>query len=68
MCVVTFGGFWLSLLAIKNLDVATANTLIATEPVFVLPLAAVFLRQKITGRAVAGTSVAVVGIILLCLP
>jgi drug/metabolite transporter (DMT)-like permease len=68
VCVVTFGGFWLSLLAIKNLDVATANTLIATEPVFVLPLAAVFLRQKITGRAVAGTSVAVVGIILLCLP
>ena len=68
VCVVTFGGFWLSLLAIKNLDVATANTLIATEPVFVLPLAAVFLRQKITGRAVAGTLVAVVGIILLCLP
>jgi len=68
VCVVTFGGFWLSLLAIKNLDVATANTLIATEPVFVLPLAAVFLRQKITGRAVAGTLVAVVGIILLCFP
>jgi drug/metabolite transporter (DMT)-like permease len=66
-CVVTFGGFWLSLLAIKNLDVSLANTLIATEPVFVLPLAAVFLREKITGRAVAGTFVAVAGIVLLCL-
>ena len=66
VCVVTFGGFWLSLLAIKNLDVATANTLIAAEPVFVLPLAAVFLRQKITAGAAAGTSAAVVGIVLLC--
>jgi drug/metabolite transporter (DMT)-like permease len=67
VCVVTFGGFWLSLLAIKNLDVSLANTLIATEPVFVLPLAAIFLREKITGRAVAGTFVAVAGIVLICL-
>lgn len=67
VCVVTFGGFWLSLLAIQSLDVSMANTLIATEPVFVLPLAAIFLREKITGRAVAGTFVAVLGIVLLCL-
>jgi drug/metabolite transporter (DMT)-like permease len=67
VCVVTFGGFWLSLLAIKNLDVSLANTLIATEPVFVLPLAAILLREKITGRAVSGTLVAVAGIVLLCL-
>jgi drug/metabolite transporter (DMT)-like permease len=67
VCVVTFGGFWLSLLAIKHLDVSTANTLIATEPVFVLPLAAIFLGEKITGKAIAGTFVAVVGVTLLCL-
>lgn len=67
VCVVTFGGFWLSLFAIQSLDVSMANTLIATEPVFVLPLAAIFLREKITGRAVAGTFVAVLGIVLLCL-
>ncbi len=65
--IVTFGGFWLSLLAIKSLDVSTANTLIAAEPVFVLPLAAIFLREKIRGRAVAGTFVAVAGVVLLCL-
>ncbi len=67
VCVVTFGGFWLSLLAVKNLDVSTANTLIATEPVFVLPLAAIFLREKITVGAVAGALAAVLGIVLLCL-
>lgn len=67
VCVVTFGGFWLSLLAIKNIDVSIANTLISTEPVFVLPLAAVFLRERITGRAISGTFVAVLGIVLLCL-
>jgi drug/metabolite transporter (DMT)-like permease len=67
VCVVTFGGFWLSLLAIKCLDVSTANTLISTEPLFVLPLAAIFLGEKITGKAIAGTFVAVVGIALLCL-
>jgi drug/metabolite transporter (DMT)-like permease len=53
--------------AIKNLDVSTANTLIATEPVFVLPLAAILLREKITGRAIAGTFIAVAGVVLLCL-
>ena len=67
VCVVTFGGFWLSLLAIQSLDVSMANTLIATEPVFVLPLAAIVLREKISGRSVAGTLVAVLGIVLLCL-
>lgn len=65
--VVAFGGFWLSLLAIKSIDVSTANTLIATEPVFVLALAAIFLRERITGRSIAGTLVAVSGIVLLCL-
>jgi drug/metabolite transporter (DMT)-like permease len=65
--VVTYGGFWLSLAAWKYADAATANTLISTEPVFALPLAAIFLKEKITVRAVAGTAVTVPGIVLLCL-
>ena len=51
----------------KYADAATANTLISTEPVFVLPLAAIFLKEKIALRAVAGTAVTVPGIVLLCL-
>jgi drug/metabolite transporter (DMT)-like permease len=67
VCVVTFGGFWLSLVAIRHLEVATANTLIAAEPLFLLPLSAVLLRERPTPRAVAGTVVAAAGIALLCL-
>ena len=66
VCVVTFGGFWLSLVAIKNLPVAVANTLIALEPVFVLPLAAIVLKEKITPLQIVGTLTALAGVVVLC--
>jgi drug/metabolite transporter (DMT)-like permease len=66
VCVVTFGGFWLSLLAIKHLNVAIANTLISMEPVFVLPLAAIVLKEKITPLQIVGTLTALAGVIVLC--
>lgn len=59
--VVTFGGFWLSLLAIKRLDVSIANTLLATEPVFALPLAVIWLREHPTGAALIGAVIALCG-------
>ena len=64
--VVTFGGFWLSLLAVKCIDVSVAATLNSTEPVFVLPLALVLLRERITWAAVLGTLITVGGVVLLC--
>jgi drug/metabolite transporter (DMT)-like permease len=67
VCVITFGGFWLSLLAIKHLDVSVANTLNSVEPLFVLPLAACFLKEKVRPAAWAGAVVAVFGIACLCL-
>jgi drug/metabolite transporter (DMT)-like permease len=66
-CVVTFGGFWLSLVSIKYIDVTIANTLGSVEPLFMLPLAAIFLREKITFKAALGTLVAVAGIVTICL-
>ena len=63
--VVTFGGFWLSLDAIKRLDVSIANTLLATEPVFALPLAVIWLREQATGAAVIGAIVALCGASIL---
>ena len=66
VCVVTFGGFWLSLVAIKHLPVAVANTLISLEPVFVLPLAAIVLKEKITSLQIVGTLTALGGVIVLC--
>lgn len=68
VAVVTFGGFWLSLLAIQKVDVAVANTLGSTEPLFVLPLAAFVLRETITAKVVAGTILACLGILLLFHP
>lgn len=66
VCVITFGGFWLSLVAVKNLPVAPATSLISLEPVFILPLAAIFLREKIYLRDVAGACLACIGAAVLC--
>lgn len=63
--IVTFGGFWLTMVAFKRTDVVVANTLINTEPLFVLPLAYIILKEKITGRGIIGTLLAVTGIVIL---
>jgi drug/metabolite transporter (DMT)-like permease len=68
VAVVTFGGFWLSLVAIAHLDVAIANTLTATESLFVLPLAAFLLKERITPPVVLGSLVTVGGIVLIVAP
>ena len=65
--VVTLGGFWLSLLAIKHLDVSIANTLIATEPLFALPLAVLWLKERPSRLALTGACVAIPGALLLAL-
>lgn len=65
--VVTLGGFWLSLVAIKYLDVSIANTLIATEPLFALPLAVIWLGERPSRLAVTGACVAFPGALLLAL-
>jgi drug/metabolite transporter (DMT)-like permease len=66
VAVVTFGGFWLSLVSIKYIDVAIANTLGATEPLFVVPLSIFFLKERVTASTIAGTIVTVLGVMLIC--
>jgi drug/metabolite transporter (DMT)-like permease len=66
--VVTFGGFWLSLLAIEKINVSIATVLNSTEPLFVLPLAAFVLRETITRGVIFGSIITVVGITLLVGP
>jgi drug/metabolite transporter (DMT)-like permease len=63
--VVTFGGFWLSLLAVKRLDVSVANTLLATEPLFALPLSFLWLRERPAALAWSGAAIALPGALLL---
>jgi drug/metabolite transporter (DMT)-like permease len=63
--VATFGGFYLFHVALKHVDVTVVNTLNSVEPLFVMPLAAVFLNEQITRRGVTGALLAVSGIICL---
>jgi drug/metabolite transporter (DMT)-like permease len=65
VCIVTLGGFWLYHVALKYTDVVIASTLNATEPLFVIPLAALFLKERITFGVVIGTIISVCGIIIL---
>jgi drug/metabolite transporter (DMT)-like permease len=66
VAVVTFGAFWLQFVAFKRLDLAIASTLTSVEPIFVLPLGLIFLREKVTLTALAGSILAVAGIALIC--
>jgi drug/metabolite transporter (DMT)-like permease len=63
--VVIFGGFWLSLVALKYIDASIATILNSTEPIFVLPLVGLFLKEKVTARAIGGAVVAVAGVALI---
>jgi drug/metabolite transporter (DMT)-like permease len=60
--VITFGGFWLSMVAFKYTSVAVASTLTSTEPIFALILAALIFREKVTLRAAAGTLTTALGV------
>ncbi len=62
---ITFGGFWLSLVSIKYVDVSIANNLNTTDTIFVLFLAAIFLNENIKLKEVIGTILTMVGIMLL---
>jgi drug/metabolite transporter (DMT)-like permease len=59
---ITFGGFFLSLLALKYARLAIANTLLSTEPLFVLLIAAVFLKERPEARRMIGSLISLTGI------
>lgn len=63
--IVTFGGFWLALFSVKRLEVSVANTLLATEPLFALPLTVIWLRERPVAWAWSGAAVAFPGALLL---
>ena len=58
-------GVSLSLLAIQTLEVAVAQTIFALLPLFVLPISAIFYKEKITIQAVFACFVSLVGVLLL---
>jgi len=63
--VIIFGGFWLFLVALKYVEASIAAILNSTAPLFILPMSAVFLKEKISPRAIIGAIIAVYGVILI---
>lgn len=62
----TYGGIWLSQLALAHArSTGVASTLLATSPVFALPLAHALGAEKMTGRSALGVGLAMAGIALL---
>lgn len=60
----TYLGIWLQQTALKYTATGIAQALLATSPLFVLPIAAM-LGEKITQRAVLGVAIALGGVWLL---
>ena len=65
--VITFGGFWMSMVAIKNAPVAVAGVLMSTEPLFVLPFVAIVQKKRIRLSEYGGAVLTTVGLILVTL-
>ena len=61
----TWLGIWLSQVAYKYTTVSIATTLLATTPLFVVPLVRLVYGYPITTRAIVGTLVAVAGVFLI---
>lgn len=60
----TFIGIWLQQIALRTVQAGVVQTLIATSPLFVIPLAGL-LGEKISPRAVFGAVLALGGVALL---
>lgn len=67
--VVLLGAYlplWLQQVAFKNTEVGIAQTLLATAPIFILPISAL-QKEKISLREILGMVISVVGIAILFL-
>lgn len=63
--VITYGGFLLSMVAIKLISVSLVSVLGTTEPVFVLLFAYLINKEKITKQEVIGTMITLAGLFII---
>lgn len=62
-----FLGVTLSMIALSRAAVGVASTLMALSPVFLLPASRIVFKERLSGRAIVGTLLAVGGVALLFL-
>lgn len=60
-------GVVLSLVAIAHASIGVASTLMSLTPVILLPVSHILFKERITSRAIIGTMIALLGVILLFL-
>lgn len=60
-----FLGVWMSLVAVKLISTGIAATLNATTPVLIIPVVMLYYKERVSGRAVLGAVVALIGMVLL---
>lgn len=63
--VITYGGFLLSMVAIKLISVSLVSVLGTTEPVFVLLFAYLINKEKIAKQEVIGTMITLIGLFII---
>lgn len=63
--VITYGGFLLSMVALKNITVSLYSVLATTEPIFVILFAFLLNKELATKRELVGCLVAVIGLLLI---
>lgn len=61
----TYLGIWLQQLSLKYASAGIAQALSATSPIFVIPIAAIALREKVSLPAIGGAILALGGVWLL---
>jgi drug/metabolite transporter (DMT)-like permease len=65
--VAIFGGFWLSMAALKYTYASVATVLNMTEPLFALPLTALLLKETVSRRELLGALAAFCGAAVILL-
>lgn len=60
-----FLGVWMSLYAVSHANTAVASTILATSPVFVIPLVRIAHGERVSWRVWVGTVVALGGVAIL---
>lgn len=60
-------GVSLSLLAVQNTEVGVASVLTSLSPIFMLPIAHFFFKERLGWQAVAGTLLSMIGVAVLFL-
>ena len=63
--IVIFGGFLLSIAALKYTSASIATILNSTTPLFILPLSAIFFKEKISFSKIISAGLVVAGVVLL---